>query len=274
MSRVYCSTIIQECLTRWRTNATDLHQQRTNQIKKLKVSVLRKRFLAWQSIVSTCKIKQRIMIWTHRIASMQQCFSALRDRADCILAGRRFVERYHKWRAEIPVTKPACSISGSNANSPVESGQTVSSLHDGVLSLQSNSLRVVNVGSEPLISVSVFKSSNSLFVVNVNADVVSCLQVSVLVRKSSEQISDINSNKMDMSKMLKSTQYITIDPIEEISQLLGWGSGFGFKPGWRYHKLGFGFMPEWEAGFVFKPRWYGKKKKAKFGFKPGLCHGG
>ena len=131
---------------------------------------------------------------------------------------------------------------------------------------------MVNVVSEPLISVSAFKSSNSLFVVNVNADVVSCLQVSVLVRKSSEQISDINSNKMDMSKMLKSTQYITIDPIEEISQLLGWGSGFGFKPGWRYHKLGFGFMPEWEAGFVFKPGWYGKK--AKFGFKPGLCHGG
>ena len=222
MSRVYRSTIIQECFTRWRTNAADLHQQRSNQIKKLKVSVLRKRFLAW--------------------------------------------------RAEIPVTKPACSINGSNANSPVESGQTVSSLHDGVLSLQSNSLRVVNVGSEPLISVSVFKSSNSLFVVNVNADVVSCLQVSVLVRKSSEQISDINSNKMDMSKMLKSTQYITIDPIEEISQLFGWGSGFGFKPGWRYHKLGVRFNPEWEDCFVFKPGWYGNR--AEFGFKPGLCHGG
>ena len=272
MSRVYCSTIIQECLTRWRTNAADLHQQRTNQIKKLKVSVLRKRFLAWRLIVSTCKIKQRIMIWRHRIASMQQCFSALRDRADCILAGRRFYESYHKWRAEIPVTKPACGISGSNANSPVESGQTVSSLHDGVLSLQSNSLRVVNVVSEPQISVSVFKSSNSLFVVNVNADVVSCLQVSVLVRKSSEQTSDVHDNKLYMSKMSKSTQYITIDSIGEISQLFGWGSGFGFKPGWRYHRLGVGFKPEWKACFVFKPGWYGKK--AKLGFKPGLCHGG
>ena len=116
---------------------------------------------------------------------------ALRDRADCILAGRRFVERYHPWRAEIPVTKPACSISWSNAHSPVESGQTFSSLFDGVLSLQSNSLRVVNVVSEPLISVSVFKSSNSLCVVNINADVVSRLQVSVLVRKSSEQTSNL-----------------------------------------------------------------------------------
>ena len=79
MSRVYRSTIIQECFTRWRTNAADLHQQQTNQIKKHSVSVLRKRFLAWRSIVSTRKIKQRIMFWRHRIASMQQCFSALRD---------------------------------------------------------------------------------------------------------------------------------------------------------------------------------------------------
>ena len=40
MSRVYCSTIIQECLTRWRTNAANVHQQRTNQIKKLRKTLL------------------------------------------------------------------------------------------------------------------------------------------------------------------------------------------------------------------------------------------
>ena len=41
--------------------------------------------------------------------------------------------------------------------------------------------------------------------------------------------------------------------------------------------LEFGFKPEWEAGFVFKPGWYGNGK-AEFGFKPGLnylsCDGG
>ena len=98
-----------------------------------------------------------------------------------------------------------------HANSPVGSGQTVSSLADGVLSLQLNSLRVVNVVLEQQISVSVFNSSNALFVVNINADVVSCLQVSVLVRKSSEQTGDVHSNKIYTSKMLKSIQYITID---------------------------------------------------------------
>ena len=80
-----------------------------------------------------------------------------------------------------------------------------------------NSLRVVNVVLEQQISVSVFNSSNALFVVNINADVVSCLQVSVLVQKPSEQTSDIHDNKLYMLKMLKSTQYITITSIEEIS---------------------------------------------------------
>ena len=69
-------------------------------------------FNVWRSIITIHKIEQR-MFRKHCVALLKRCFSALRDKVDCIIAGRRFSERYHEWRAEMFISNTASSISGS-----------------------------------------------------------------------------------------------------------------------------------------------------------------